>query len=223
MRFRLDFLTTKKELPIEYRKSVMSFIKKYTEQANESIYKEYYDSCKKKNFSFAAHIPNLIINKDKILKEDFTFSILFTTSDIKLYYFFINAFQLAKYKPFKLENDNQMVLTHIQEINEPKIMQTVVVFKTKTPVCILKHEKGKTDVYYTSKDNAFLKILKEKYNIEFFDIKTKKVVVKHQGLTFETTSGIFMLKGNIKDLTKVYENGLGNRTGQGFGLLNLLS
>jgi len=46
---------------------------------------------------------------------------------------------------------------------------------------------------------------------------------KHQPLIkLNTSSGTFKLKGNPQDLDAIYKMGIGNRRGQGFGMIDVV-
>lgn len=68
--------------------------------------------------------------------------------------------------------------------------------------------------------------------MEFIPINLKKQVVKHtlKGfrektgkpyMTFTTFQGCFKLKGHPQDLQTLYQIGIGLRTGQGFGMVEV--
>ncbi len=69
--------------------------------------------------------------------------------------------------------------------------------------------------------------------IEFFPVKIKKQVIKHtlKGfrektgkpyMTFTCFEGCFKLKGDRRDLQMLYQIGIGLRTGQGFGMVEVV-
>ena len=224
MRIQLTFTTTKEELPIEYRKAIMAFIKESMKSASSNLYEKYYDNCNKKNFTFSTFIPGIKFSGDKILKTGHDFYVNISTSDIQLGYLMANMFNSYKGKPFPLKNDNYMILTSLNSVNEKKILSDTIVVKTMSPICILEHYKGDNskDRYHSIESNEFSKMLKERYDVDFTNINAKKIVVKHQNLCIEATAGSFVLKGNPSILNQLYQNGLGNRCGQGFGMFEIL-
>jgi CRISPR-associated endoribonuclease Cas6 len=224
MRIQLKVSTTKNELPIEYRKAIMSFIKNSMKNASETLYEKYYNNCDKKRFTFSTFIPGLKNCENKILKEGYEFYINISTLDENLGYLMVNMFNQSKGKPYPLSNENYMILTSVNTIKEENITSDTIVVKTMSPICLLEHYKGnnKLDKYHSIESSIFTTMLKDRYNIEFVNIDCKKVIVKHQNLKIETTSGTFVLKGNPNVLNSLYRSGLGNRCGQGFGMFEIL-
>lgn len=63
MRIRLFFLLEKEQFPLQYRKSIMSFIKKSLQQYNQNLYDRFYHQkdpiIKPYTFAIFFHEPNL--------------------------------------------------------------------------------------------------------------------------------------------------------------------
>lgn len=224
MRIQLKVTTTKNELPIEYRKAIMSFIKDSMKNASESLYEKYYGNCNKKKFTFSTFIPGLKNTEIKIIKESHEFYVNISTLDENLGYLMINMFNQSKGKPYPLSNENYMILTDVNKIKEENIISDTIVVKTMSPICMLEHYKGnnKLDKYHSIESDKFISMFKDRYDIDFINIDCKKVIVKHQNLKIECTSGTFVLKGNPAVLNNLYRSGIGNRCGQGFGMLQIL-
>lgn len=225
MKISLKFKTIKNELPIEYRKLIMSFIKNSMQNVSGSLYTKYYGNCKQKNFTFSTYIKGIKYEVDRIIMEDNNFNVTLSTNDNDLGFLLINMFNNMKMKAFPVVNDNYMILLDVKQLKEQKVLSNTILCKTLSPICFLEHdrENNKNNKYYSIKSDKFIEKIKEKYNVDFINIDSKMTIVKHQNMKFETTSGYFMLKGNIETLEKLYKNGLGNHTGQGFGMFKILN
>lgn len=128
-------------------------------------------------------------------------------------------------------------------LNEKPIKSETVVFKTNSPI-IIEDKKDNPIVFDNEKFEYYLneityRILKSPHikgkglekPLKFEPIKMKKQVIKHtlkefrektgKPIMFLTgSSGIFKLSGHPKDLEILYKIGIGNRTGQGFGMVD---
>lgn len=130
-------------------------------------------------------------------------------------------------------------------LNERPIKSENIVFKTNSPIIV--EDENDNPVLFSDKDFEFHlnqitdKILKSPHikgkglekPLKFEPIKMEKQVVKHTLKDFRektgkpimyltTNSGIFRLTGHPKDLEILYKIGIGNRTGQGFGMVEVL-
>ena len=62
-----------------------------------------------------------------------------------------------------------------------------------------------------------------KGSVELLPLELKRVVVKHMGTYHTGFKGIFELSSSSKMLQFLYDAGIGIRTSQGFGMLELVS
>ncbi|MCD5413429.1 MAG: hypothetical protein LR001_00265 [Clostridiales bacterium] len=68
MRLVLDMSVSKNTLPLEYRRSIISFIKKaLMEYEGGRFYSQFYGECVTKNFSFGAQLGEVIFKNDCIM------------------------------------------------------------------------------------------------------------------------------------------------------------
>lgn len=171
-------------------------------------------------------------------------SFIISSSD---YEFIINLYNgLLEMGNFDFSSDINLRLHRVTMLKEKKIVEDEVTFKTLSPVLIeTKDEKPLTPednnlTLFNKEFNAIhdriLKdmrgqgILKE---IEFIPLKIKKQVVKHSlrefraktgkpYMTLTCFEGYFKLKGDPRDLQMLYQTGIGLRTGQGFGMVEVV-
>jgi CRISPR-associated endoribonuclease Cas6 len=78
--------------------------------------------------------------------------------------------------------------------------------------------------------NHFCKVRYEEFfseefkgSVELLPLELKRVVVKHMGTYHTGFKGIFELSSSSKMLQFLYDAGIGTRTSQGFGMLELVS
>ena len=146
-----------------------------------------------------------------------------------------------------LVNGEKLVweIKKVSPINEKPIKLNTVVFKTNSPI-IIEDENDNPVLFSDEKFEYHLneitdRILRSPHikgkgleePLKFEPIKMNKQVVKHTLKAFREktgkpimyltgNSGIFKLSGHPKDLEILYKIGIGNRTGQGFGMVEAL-
>ena len=133
----------------------------------------------------------------------------------------------------------------VSSLNEKPIKSNIVVFKTSSPI-IVEDENDKPVLFSDKKFEYHLneitdRILRSPHikekgleePLKFEPVKMNKQVIKHTLKDFREktgkpimyltgNSGIFKLTGHTKDLEILYKIGIGNRTGQGFGMVEVL-
>lgn len=134
-------------------------------------------------------------------------------------------------------------------LNEKEIMSSEALLKTNTPVSI-EDKDGKPILPLLQVSDYSLQSFNDHFNaihdrilkdirgqglykeMEFVPVKIKKQVVKHtlKGfrektgkpyMTLTCFEGCFKLKGDPRDLQMLYQIGIGLRTGQGFGMVEV--
>lgn len=224
MRIRLNFVLHKKELHIEYRKSIISFIKKSLSDVNDKYYEQFYSNKKQKPYTWSSYFDIESIS-DKFYLKNNNLYINFSVDDTKLGYLFINMFLNQRKKSFKLSDDNFMTLISVNEKNENIIRQNNIICKTLSPLVVIKQDEKynyKTNYFLNYEDTDFSEVFKEKTNCEIVPIQCKKQIVQHYNIKFPVTTGIFLIKGDIKDLQKLYNGGICDKHSQGFGMIEIL-
>ena len=114
MRFKLYFKLEKEEIPIQYRKTIISYFKHSLEEYNQKYYQKYYNGKDPiiKQYAFSAYYKQQKIEKDKIILEDQRLEINITTSDYETGIILYNSFNKQKHKKYSL-NNNSMTLENI--------------------------------------------------------------------------------------------------------------
>jgi CRISPR-associated endoribonuclease Cas6 len=180
-----------------------------------------------------------------------TFNLFISSSDPEFMIYLYNGLRMIKTFNFSSDEDmlvnGQKIVFRIKNtsiINESNIRNNEIVFKTNSPFII--EDSDDKPVFPTSEnfenqinliqDKIFLSLrgygLKQK--LEFMAVKLDKQVVKHTLKDFREHTGkpvmyltgfkgIFKLKGDPEDLDLLYKSGFGNKTSQGFGMLEVLA
>ena len=239
MRFYLTFELEKSSLPKDYRRIILSYIKKsLTEILDGRYYSQYFKDNIQKDFCFSLKLPKAKFTKDEIILEDNSIKVLFTSDDRqKTGLLLQQAFMKQKNKKFLITNQNSITLKQIHQQREQQITSSKVIFKTYG-LCIRDHNKETNKdnhyVYSDEKFNEQLKVVLKNQisqtgfskdivdSIKFSPINCKKVLVKHYDTYVDTTVGSFLLEGNPLLLQYLYDVGMGSRNTM-FGYLDLLT
>lgn len=152
---------------------------------------------------------------------------------------------LLEMKTFPFGSNINLMLERVFMLNEKNITQDDVVFKTNAPILI--EDKNSRPLlpfagsilsfndHFNVIHDGILKDIRGHglyREMEFVPIKLKKQVVKHtlKGfrektgkpyMTFTCFEGCFKLKADPRDLQMLYQIGIGLRTGQGFGMVEV--
>lgn len=241
MRFCLNFKVEKHRFPKDYRRMILSYIKKSLSEILDGVYIEkYFKDNIQKDFSFSVKFPqNSKFTKDEIILGNLNVEVLFTTSDRqKTGLILQQAFLKQKYKIFKISNQNSIQLTSIKRVTNQKIINSKAIFRTYG-LCVRNHSKdynGK-DIYYVYNDEKFneqLKIVLGNQaktagfrknivdDIQFTPLNCKKVLAEHYNTLIDITVGSFLLEGNPQFIQYLYDTGLGSRNSC-FGYLDLIT
>lgn len=240
MRLKLDFELEKPELDIQYRKSIISFIKNSIQEYDENLFEELYSKgkTKKKTYTWSAILNKPQFLEDKVILEGTSFYIIFSGYDYSYMLHLYNAFLRQKNCIFHL-NRNSMKLTKLNIIKEKEIISNSINVKMSSPLIVRNHDRdtGK-DMYYSFEKkeefNNYIRInVLEQMNEEGLDnsllegfciepIDARKAVVKVYEYSIECSLGRFELTGNIELLDYLYKGGIGTKKAMGFGLFDVM-
>jgi CRISPR-associated endoribonuclease Cas6 len=153
---------------------------------------------------------------------------------------------LLEMKGFKFSDDVLIKLNRIFMLNEKKIAGDEIVFRTNSPI-LIENKDGKPllpfddtlqsfNEHFNAIHDRILKGLRDGQGLyremELVPVEIRKQVVKHtlKGfrektgkpyMTLTCFEGCFKLKGDPRDLQMLYQIGIGLRTGQGFGMVEI--
>jgi CRISPR-associated endoribonuclease Cas6 len=226
-------------LPKDYRRYFLSFLKKVFEKAG---FENIFEMKKYRPYTFSVWLgENFKIDEE--VSTDTKISLLFSSGDpviITNFYNGVLRLKKERYKPIgELLEIKDVVLLPYKEIKANK-----AIFKT-IGVCVFNNpQASKKDFkswYITPYDDLdkFNEILYQRTNDRFKyltgrkdahpikvnlleDYPIKEVMVKHYNGYVRGFKGVFELSGSPEIIQFVYDYGFGIRTGQGFGLLELV-
>lgn len=237
MRFKLYFTLENSQIPIQFRRSIMSFFKHSLMNYDEEYYKKYYNEKDTiiKNYSFSTYFKQKSIQGEKIILEDDKFELNITTSDYETGIVLYNSFNKQKYKKYPLQ-DNSITLQNIMMMMEKEITSEKITIKFQSPLCVRERNNNK-DYYYSYENVKFEEIIKIniKEQLKITDIKeevidtfkitpirAKKVVIKFYEKCLECSTGVFEISGNKELLKFLYQSGIGSRHSAGFGMFQII-
>lgn len=232
MRFSIFYKLSKDTIPIDYRRGIISLLKKAFENSNIEIYKNFYENKNNitKPFTFSVYLPYSNIKENEIVTSR-KLILNFSTNSILISTYLYNG--LLKLKEYPLFN-NTLLLEHFIYEPEIKIKSNVCLFRTMSPILIESREPDKYlvvgDIEFEKEFNYHLNTLfknflpnKMENVISFIPKNIKKIVITHFGLKLDGMIGEFFLKGDSECLQLIYDIGLGARRNQGFGMLKLIT
>lgn len=237
MRMKLYFTLENNTIPIDYRRSTISFIKLSLSEYSENEFKKYYNEKDNiiKPYAFSIFFKQPQINGQEIIVEDKRFEMNITVENYETAITLYNAFNHQKSKKFSI-NQNSWTLQNIVLIPEKEIKESKIIIKFQSPLCVRKREENK-DYYYSFENEKFeetLKInIKEQLKItniplesvdtlKITSIKAKKVIIKFYEKQIECSTGIFELEGDIELLNYLYKAGIGSKHSAGFGMFQIV-
>lgn len=248
MRYKVVVEAKTNEIPIEYRRGVMSLFKTMLGDISNGMYMDkYYPDIRKTTDEGVAQLkPNPFTFSVKLYKPKFTsesvvlekkeFEIIFSTDDQMTALIFHNGFLGKKDKWMKFGN-TEIKINKIYDYKEQVIEVNGINIKMLSPLCIREHNKENNKDYYYSSMREKFKVQAEEVistqleargfskkdrEVKIDCIREVKTVVTHYGQKIEVSLGEFRLEGNKKALTSLYLSGIGSRSSAGFGLFDLL-
>lgn len=240
MRLKLEFTLEKPELDIQYRKSIISFVKHSIQEYDQNLFEDLYGKgkTKKKTFTWSPILNHPKFDKDTVTLADTGFYMIFSGYNYAYTLHLYNAFLKQKNKKFHL-NQNSMTLVKISLIKEKEIKTNSINIKMSSPIIVRNHNREtQKDMYYSFEKaeefNKYIKInIEEQMKEEGLDlnllegfeikpIKAKKTVVKVYEYSIECSIGTFELTGNTILLDYLYKSGIGTKKAVGFGLFDII-
>lgn len=237
MRFKLYFKLEKEEIPIQYRKTIISYFKNCLEENNKEYYQKYYNEKDPiiKQYTFSTYYKQQKIENDKIILKDKNLELNISTSDYETGIILYNSFNKQKHKKYPL-NSNSMTLENITMTKEKEITTDKIIVKFQSPLCVRERENNK-DYYYSYENDKFEEILKINIKeqlkitniptekVDTFTIKpinAKKILIKFYEKCIECSTGTFEISGNKELLKYLYQSGIGSKHSAGFGMFQIL-
>lgn len=239
MRYKLIFNLENKHFPLDYRRSIISFIKLSLSEYN----KEYFDMFYKdkdniiKPFVFAIFFNGAEFKKDEIWVNDKEIQLNISTSDYETAIIMYNAFNNQINNEFSIK-DNSLTLNKIYLIQEKTVISDKVRIKFMSPLVVRdRNRETKKDYYYSYSNEKFLNILKinikeqlkfsnlkdkDLSNFNLTPINAKKTVVKFYEKQIECSLGEYELSANKELIEFLYKSGIGSKHSAGFGMFQII-
>lgn len=234
----LEFQLDKPQLPLEYERLLVSFLKAASKNYSKEMFERLYNKENSiiKSFTFSAYLPGATFKGDTILLSESKFKVFFSDADMGQIIEWFNAFQLMRFRHYPVRG-NSMQLISIRSNNRKDIVDDEIVVKMQSPLIVRRHDnKTNKDIYYTYADEDFSNTLCE--NVMIFlqkmglgmdieglsiePIKARKVVVNCFGRKVDANLGIYKLCGKQQLLNILYQAGLGVRRSEGHGKFEIL-
>lgn len=187
--------------------------------------------------------------KDKVFLPKGLVSVYISSSDHEFLFYLIKGLNKMKYfeftniRSFKVNNETLIYkIVDIKPINQKPIKSNEILMRTHSPISLENYHKKpillndeSINTHINTNVSRIFELLgftlKEPIEIKAIDIK--KEVVKHTlseflksslpYFTWTCSSGLFLIKGNPEDLDIIRNIGLGNRTAQGFGMVDIVT
>lgn len=244
MRILLNFSYIKEiDIPENIRAYFISFLKKTFQISNESFYNLLFESKKAKPYVFSPYFGEEF--KEKKLGK--RLSIIFSSGDFSVISYFWNGLLSLKNagNDFIEINGEKFKLENILLLPKKTIKSKSVIFKTIGVSVLTDPDKPASDFknWYiipekenlerfnevlrrrTKEKLKYLKGIDTKIHLEFSlfpESPVTETIVPHYNGYVRGFRGIFLLKGAPEVLQFLYDFGFGVRTGQGFGLLEIV-
>jgi CRISPR-associated endoribonuclease Cas6 len=235
---KLEFELENAELPIDYDKVILSFMKAAIENFSPDLFDRLYNKRESvmKTYCWTCYLPHAQFTSDTIKLGANKFMLTFSDIDMGELLIFFNAFSLMKHKIFHM-NRNSMKLLSVKTRKLQTIKETELIVKMQSSLIARKHNSDdNTDVYYTFDEPEFsdivkenLKIFLQRINIEcdtsdfsIVPLKGKKVVTRTMGQFVDGNIGIYKITGNLRLLEILYAAGIGTRRSAGHGKFEII-
>ncbi|MDG4656924.1 CRISPR-associated endoribonuclease Cas6 [Ectobacillus antri] len=233
MRIHIKFQT--QTFPLKYRMMIVSLIKEALQlSSKEYFHKIYASNNKKRPFSFGVYLHDYEIQADVFQVNGYV-GVTVASPDPEFMLYFYNGIMSMDEFQYKTFHMSRM---KVQMVHTQPVTGSVVKMKTLSPL-LIQNKQAKpvlVDEPSFEKELNYISdmILREirgiglKQPLRFMNKNMKKVVVKeniHSGnetLFFTAYQGIFLLNGHPEDLEFLSEAGLGFRSSQGFGAVEVI-
>lgn len=239
MRFKIVCDVSDQVIPLDYRRKILSMIKKGLESTDKEKYQELYESNTFKEFTFSVYFGQAIFQKNVIQLKDNKFILNISTANMELAFYLYNCLTSLRFKKLDWGNGLSVKIQSVSRVPQPSITEDCVVLKTLSPIVVRDHNKETSkDWFYSVEAPEFLEILKRnmvsslvpilgeyiRYDVEELELKPinmKKTVVRFYDRQVECSLGCFSLSGKPHLLNYLMQSGIGSLTGSGFGMCEL--
>lgn len=232
MKIQITLKLKKSELPLDWRRTMLSFIKMTLQSEAPTIYNEFYQkgSMKMKPFTFWALLKNPRFKNDCIELSEQEISLFISTIDTKLAFCLYNGMKKHE-NSFDIGKGNSMSILRVKLLEEKEILDNEIIINMLSPLVVRKHFENEKDRYFLYNEEGFFENFSQCVNAqikninkipEIVPIKCKKVIIKAYGTNIPASLGIFKLSGDIDTLNKLHKIGISSKNGAGFGKFEVI-
>ncbi len=239
MKLVSEFVLTKSELPIDWRRCILSYLKHCLSEANDGKYfTDYYAPAKEKPFCFSVIFDSPQFSSSKVDVKGKRLTLILSSADTKTGFILFSAIAAQKGKSFPLPLGNSMKLVQLRQGQDTQVHSGRILVKMTEPLCIRKHdETTNRDWYYSPRQDDFSKesvrvisaqLMSAGFSenmslVNLIPVNTKTIIVKYYGINIECAIGDFILEADKAVLNYLLKAGIGSRKSSGFGVMRLLA
>ncbi len=231
MTIQIKLRLSGEEIPKDYRRLMLHFIKTVLESEDEKLFDEYYskDSTIRKPFTFWANLGEAKFLENSILIQKKEITMYISSDNTKLSFLLYNGFKRAS--KLTVGENGFAIVQSVKLRDEKEIRDGEIIINMLSPLVVRKHLKGDKDRYLLFNEDGFDEWFKTCISSqlksgqtlpEIVPIKCKKVIVQAYGTKIPSTLGIFKLSGDIEVLKKLYLIGMGSKNAAGFGKFEII-
>jgi len=223
-------------IPLDYRKGFMSLIKESLKDSSSDEFERVYGKRAGRNIVFNCCFgKDMRIDKkrENIVLNSPTFLFELSSPDTKLIAMIYNG--LRKNREYAIF-DSKIKLKDITPVNTLIGSKDRIRVRSVCPILVKSSPDSGSRYLLPGEEsfygclNHFCKVRYEEFfseefkgSVELLPLELKRVVVKHMGTYHTGFKGIFELSSSSKMLQFLYDAGIGIRTSQGFGMLELIA
>ena len=240
MRYGIELELDKPELPLDYHRSFLSFLKFAFEKYEKGrFFEEYYGVGKKKAVTFGVIFNQPYFGSETIAIQNPQIKMILSSHNKKTAFVYFNALLGVKGQKHNINGGNALTLKGIRMENEMNIHQNAVLFKMTSALCLRQHEyEGNKDRYVSVDSKDFYDVLRKSILEQCQDYddrlgpfvpelkidahRLRKTVVAFYGQKIEVSIGEIGFIGNPRLLDAIAKMNLGSRRSAGFGLLTYI-
>lgn len=238
MRYQVLISLNKEEIPKDKNRMILSFMKHYFEESDESFFESLYveGGTKRKDFTFSLYMEHCEFLRDTIRIPSKRIFLNFSTYDLLTGIQFYNA-MIRGWKKEYVYKDVGMKIQRIELKRETTFREDKAVFKALSPCVVREHNKETNrDWFHSLNSEEGRKIFVENLKYQLLDsipearydadqidislIKNKEVKVKHYGIEVLSNLCTFEMKAKPYILDYFYKAGAGSLKSTGFSMLS---
>lgn len=228
MQLKIELKLEQKFINQDWRRTMLSFVKHLLQSESEEMYEKFYGkgSTEIKDFNYWTYLPGAKFQGDRIDLCNDEIQLYISSTNQKLLFIFQNAMLKFGKKKYPLAMDNHMWIKRVQVQKTVEIRENEILVEMKSPLVVRRHTKNEPDKYFLWNEEGFEECLRDNMRAKFPNaeelpkveaIKGKRVIVKAFGRNIPCSLGFFKISGTKEQLNYLYLNGLGGRSGSGFG------